>query len=137
MITTDVLADRVEMRAYGSVTLADCKVFEQISEKRVSLHQPLDLMIDLRAMTDCSLDVTLEELRYVRAHPDDFRRIAIITDDQLVTWNAWLSQFFTEADIQVFDSERGARRWLEGEDLSTELAAEAEAEAEARTAQSR
>lgn len=124
MITTDVLPDRVEMRAYGSVSLADCKAFEQLSERRAARQQPLDLLIDLRAMTDCSVDATLEEWRFIRAHPTDFRRIAIVTDDQLVTWNAWLSQFFTEADIEVFDGERAARRWLEGEDDSPEAAEE-------------
>lgn len=116
MITIDVLPERFEMRAYGSVSLADCKAFEELSAQRAARQQALDLLIDLRAMTECSLDATLEEWRFIRAHPSDFRRIAIVTDDQLVTWNAWLSQFFTEADIEVFDGERAARRWLEGED---------------------
>lgn len=138
MITTDILPGRVEMRAYGTLTLSDCKAFEALSDHQLARSaEPLDMMIDLRSMTDCSFDVALEELRFVRHHSLTLRRVAVLTDDQMVTWNAWLSQFFTEADIQVFDSERGARRWLEGEDLSTELAAEAEAEAEARTAQSR
>lgn len=117
MITTDVLPDRVEMRAYGIVTLSDCKAFEQISDTHAEQHQPLDLLIDLRAMAECSLDVAFEELRYVRTHRADFRRIAMLTDDQLVTWSAWLSQFFTEADIRVFPTERAARRWLEGDSL--------------------
>lgn len=120
MITTDVLTDRVEMRAYGIVTLSDCKTFEQISDRRIDLQQPLDLLIDLRAMTECSLDVALEELRYVRAHRSDFRRMAVLTDDQMVTWSAWLSQFFTEADIRVFRTERAARRWLDGDSMFEE-----------------
>lgn len=121
MITTDVLPDRVEMRAYGIVTLSDCKAFELISNAHAEQHRPLDLLIDLRAMAECSLDVALEELRYVRAHRADFRRIAVLTDDQMVTWSAWLSQFFTEADIRVFQTERAARRWLEGDNLLEDL----------------
>ncbi|MEN3112509.1 STAS/SEC14 domain-containing protein [Uliginosibacterium paludis] len=117
MITTDVLPDRVEMRAYGIVTLSDCKTFEQISDRRVEMHQPLDLLVDLRAMTECSLEVALEELRYVRAHRADFRRMAVLTDDQMVTWSAWLTQFFSEADIRVFQTERAARRWLDGDSV--------------------
>lgn len=113
MITTDVLPDRVEMRAYGTLTLSDCKAFEELSDYRVRFHHPINLLIDLRSMTACSLDVAMEEWRYVRAHQSDFARIAVLSDDQLVTWNAWLSQFFTEADIRVFQTERAARRWLD------------------------
>ena len=113
MITTDVLPERVEMRAYGTVTLADCKAFEEVSNARVHTNRPIDLLLDLRSMTGYSLDVAIEEWRYVRAHSTDFRRVAVLTDDQIVTWGAWLSQFFTEADIRVFQTERAARRWLD------------------------
>ncbi|MDQ7988315.1 MAG: STAS/SEC14 domain-containing protein [Candidatus Dactylopiibacterium sp.] len=129
MITTDVLPDRVEMRAYGSLTLADCKTFEDISDRQLqSQHRPMDLFIDLRSMTECSFDVAVEELRFVRQHRGDFNRVAVLTDDQLVTWSVWLSQFFTAADMRIFDTERAARRWLDGVDL---LEDEADAEAAA------
>lgn len=117
MITTDVRQDRVEIRAYGRLTLSDCQTFEQLSDYRVRFSGPIDLLLDLRSMTGYSLDVALEEWRYLRAHNTSIRRIALVTDDQFVTWGAWFSQFFTQADIRVFDSEHGARRWLEGEDL--------------------
>lgn len=116
MITTDVMPERVEMRAYGTVTLADCKAFEEVSDYRVRFSRPIDLLLDLRSMTGYSLDVALEEWRYVRAHTGDFRKVALLTDDQIVTWGAWLSQFFTDADIRIFETERAARRWLDGED---------------------
>lgn len=117
MITTDVSAERVEMRAYGTITIADCKIFEEISNYRLKFNGPIDLLLDLRSMTNCSLDVAIEELSYVRTHPKDFRKIALLTDDQFITWGAWLSQFFTEADIRVFETERAARHWLDGDSL--------------------
>ncbi|MDO6387595.1 STAS/SEC14 domain-containing protein [Uliginosibacterium sp. 31-12] len=122
MITTDVLPDRVEMRAYGTLTLADCKTFEELSDYRVRFNHPVDLLIDLRSMTSCSLDVAMEEWRYVRAHQSDFGKIALLTDDQLVSWSAWVSQFFTEADIRIFESERSARRWLDKDSQLEDLA---------------
>ena len=117
MITTDVSPERVEMRAYGTVTLSDCKAFEEASSYRVLFNRPIDLLFDLRSMTGYSLDVALEEWRYVRAHPTDFRKVALLTDDQFVTWGAWFSQFFTDADIRIFETERSARRWLDGDSL--------------------
>lgn len=121
MITTEVLPDRVEMHAYGTLTLADCKAFEELSDYRVRFQSPIDLLIDLRSMTGCSLDVTLEEWRYVREHRSDFNRIALLTDDQLVSWSAWVSQLLSDADIRVFETERAARRWLDNDSLIESL----------------
>jgi len=120
MITTDVTPERVEMRAYGTVTLSDCKAFEDVSNYRVLFNRPIDLLLDLRSMTSYSLDVALEEWRYARAHRSDFRRVAVLTDDQFVTWGAWLWQFFVDADIRIFETERAARRWLDGNSLLEE-----------------
>jgi hypothetical protein len=105
------------MRAYGKMTMADCKAFEDASNYRVLFNAPIDLLLDLRSMTGYSLDVAIEEWRYVRGHPNDFRRIAVLTDDQFVTWGAWLSQFFTQADIRIFETERAARHWLDNDSL--------------------
>ena len=113
MITTEALPDRVEMHAYGTLTLSDCKTFETLSDYRIRFHHPIDLLIDLRSMTSCSMDVTLEEWRYVRAHRNDFNKIALLTDDQMVSWSAWISQCLTDADIRIFSTERAARRWLD------------------------
>jgi hypothetical protein len=121
MITTDITPARVEMRAYGRLTLADCKVFEDLSNYRIHFNRPIDLLVDLRSMTGYSLDVALAELKYVRTHTHDLNHVALITDDQFVTWGAWLSQFFTAADICVFGTERAARRWLEGEEADSTL----------------
>jgi hypothetical protein len=32
-----------------------------------------------------------------------------------VTWSAWLSQTFVNADVEVFDSAEAARLWLDQE----------------------
>lgn len=116
MLTTDLLPDRIEMRAYGTLTLADFKAFEEESNYRIQFSGPIDVLLDLRNMLTCSIDAALEELRYVRAHPADFRRVAVLTSDQVVTWSTWLAQFFVDADIRVFDVEAEARQWLESAD---------------------
>ncbi len=125
MITTDVLPDRVELRAYGTVTVADCQAFEQASDYRVLFNRPIDLLLDLRGMESCSLDAAVREWKYARAHRHDFRHVAVIADTPLLSWGAWLSQLFMDAEVAVFSGERAARRWLEACASDAEAAAEA------------
>jgi len=44
---------------------------------------------------------------------NDFLRIAVLTDNQWISWSAWLSQAFVAADLRVFDDEADARAWLD------------------------
>ena len=46
-------------------------------------------------------------------HANDFKRIAVVTDSQWVTWSALLSQTFVNADVEVFDNADEARQWLD------------------------
>jgi hypothetical protein len=39
--------------------------------------------------------------------------VAVVTDSQWVTWSAWLSQTFVNADVEVFDSVDEAKGWLD------------------------
>jgi hypothetical protein len=72
----------------------------------------VNLLFDLRQMADFTLDMAWEEIKFSRAHSHDFGKIAVLTDSQWVTWSAWLSQTFVDADLQVFGDEQEARDWL-------------------------
>ena len=74
---------------------------------------PVDLLFDLRQMAGFTLDVAWEEIKFSRQHANDFRRVAVVTDSQWVTWSAWLSQTFVEADVEVFDTAAAASEWLD------------------------
>jgi len=113
MITTDIVGSQIEMRAYGRLTLADLKSFEVQSSDCPKGKGELDLLLDLRNLESTSLDALIEEWKYAHQHAGDFRRIAVISDDQLVGWGACLSQLFVEADVGTFDAEPAARSWLE------------------------
>jgi hypothetical protein len=53
----------------------------------------VNLLFDLRAMIDYTLDVAWEEIKFFsREHNHDFTKIAVVTDDQWITWQAWLSR---------------------------------------------
>lgn len=98
---------------YGEFTLADYKEFEELVNFKVKFEGPVNLLFDLRQMADFTLDMAWEEIKFSRAHSHDFGKVAVLTDSQWVTWSAWLSQAFVDADIEVFDDEQEARGWLE------------------------
>lgn len=112
MITTDQKESRVNLTVFGEFTLADYKEFEEVVNFKVKFEGPVDLCFDLSQMAGLTLDVAWEEIKFSRAHVNDFKRIAVVTDSQWVTWSAWLSQTFVNADVEVFDNAADAKVWL-------------------------
>jgi hypothetical protein len=113
MIVIDQTPNRVSASVFGEFTLADYKEFEEAVNYKVRFEGPVDLLFDLGRMADLTIDVAWEEIRFSRAHANDFKRIAVVTDSQWVTWSAWLSQTFVNADVEVFADAAEARSWLD------------------------
>jgi hypothetical protein len=113
MIVTDKQAHRVSVAVYGEFTLADYQEFETAVNAEIRFETPVDLFFDLREMNGATLDVAWEDLRFTRRHANDFRRIAVVTDSQWVTWSAWLAQTFISAEVEVFTAPEEALEWLE------------------------
>ena len=114
MITITHDAGQVDAVVFGEFTLSDYKEFEEVFNYTVRFEGPVNLFFDLRAMSGFTVDVALEEIRFARAHANDFAQIAVVTSDQWVSWSAWLSQLFVNADVRVFDDADDARAWLAG-----------------------
>jgi hypothetical protein len=104
---------RISAVVFGEFTLADYREFEELADYKIKFDGPLDLLFDLREMAGFTFDLALEEIRHTRRHARDFHRIAILTDDQWITWSAWVSQFFVEAEVQVFADAEDADLWLD------------------------
>jgi hypothetical protein len=113
MIVTEHQPHRVGLTVYGEFTLADYREFEELVNFKVKFEGPVDLLFDLRQMADYTFDVMLEELKFSRSHPNDFERIAVVTDSQWVAWSAWLSQIFVDAEMKIFDDAADAKAWLD------------------------
>lgn len=113
MIVIQNQTKRVEVNVYGEFTLADYKEFEDMVNYKVKFEGPVDLLFDLREMADFTLDVAWEDIVFARTHPNDFKRIAVLTHSQWVAWSAWLSQIFVRAEMRVFGEEAEARVWLD------------------------
>jgi hypothetical protein len=112
MIAIDHKEKLVTVTVLGEFTLADFKEFEDLVNFKVQFGGPVNLLFDLREMADFTVDMALEEIKFSRQHGNDFRRIAVLTDSQWVTWSAWLSQVVISADMRVFQDEEDARAWL-------------------------
>lgn len=114
MITTDHKEGRVNITVFGEFTLTDYKEFEELFNYKVQFEGPVSLFFDLREMSGFTMDMALEEIRFARAHAHDFVRIAVLTDDQWITWSAWLAQIFVDAEVRVFEDPDDAEAWLNG-----------------------
>ena len=113
MIVIDQKPHRVSVSVFGEFALADYREFEEAVNYKVKFEGPVDLLYDLTRMAGLTIDVAWEDIKFVRAHANDFKRIAVVSDSQWVTWSAWLSQTFVNADVEVFDNAGKARQWLD------------------------
>ena len=125
MISTENTEKMVAVTVFGEFTLADYKEFEDVVNYHIQFEGQVDLLFDLRQMAGFTLDVAWEEIKFSRQHAGDFRRIAVLTQDQWLTWSAWVSQLFVTAEVKVFDDEDEARAGLAA-DTAAETAGSAQ-----------
>jgi len=113
MITIDQTSHLLNIAVLGEFTLADFELFEENARQKLKEPAPVNLLFDLRAMIDYSVDVAWEEIKFFgREHPHDFAKIAVVTDDQWLVWQAWLSRLFVDADIRAFADYKEAKFWI-------------------------
>ena len=113
MITIQQNENLLNVAVLGEFTLADFKQFE--TQALYALQSPgeINLLFDLRDMIDYTVDVAWEEIKFFsREHQHDFSKIAVVTDDQWLTWQAWLSRLFVDADIRAFSDYDEAQAWV-------------------------
>lgn len=122
MITIEHNHNLISVGVFGEFTLSDYKEFEELVNYKVKFEGPVNLLFDFREMMGFTLDVAWEEIKFSRQHAHDFGRVAVLTEDQWLTWSAWLAQLFVDAEVLVFDDEASARAWLEEEAASEESA---------------
>lgn len=113
MITIQQNTNLLNVAVLGEFTLADFKQFEEQALYKLQSPGEVNLLFDLRDMIDYTLDVAWEEIRFFRSeHNHDFSKIAVVTDNQWQTWQAWLSRLFVDADIRVFPDYDPALAWV-------------------------
>ena len=121
MITIQRSPNLIDIAVLGEFTLADFKQIEdqalsQLNASKLTASGSISLLFDLRDMIDYTIDVALEEIKFFGgAHPAQFRKIAVVTNDQWITWQAWLSRLFVHADIRPFTAYDEAKAWVHSE----------------------
>ncbi|AUN95611.1 SpoIIAA family protein [Pseudazoarcus pumilus] len=113
MITIDQSEQRISIAVFGEFTLADYREFEEIFNYTHRFKGPVDLFIDLREMAGFTVDVAWEDIKFSRQHSKDFRRIAVLTESEWLTWSAWVTQLFVDGQVLVFNDEAEALAWIE------------------------
>ena len=115
MITIEQTKDSLNIAVLGEFTIADFKQFEENTLYKLKSSGEVDLIFDLRGMLAYTADVAWEEIKFFsREHNHDFNKIAVVTSDQWLTWQAWLSRLFVDADIRVFQDYAEAKAWVQG-----------------------
>lgn len=113
MITLQQTDQLLNIAVLGEFTLADFKQFEENALYKLKSPGEIDLLLDLRGMLNYTADVAWQEIKFFgQEHNHDFNRIAVVTSDQWITWQTWLSRLFVDADIRVFENYTDAQDWI-------------------------
>lgn len=112
MIVIQDERDLLKVNVYAELTLADYRELEQAITGRLKSEPKIKLLIDLTQMSGFTVDVAWEDIKFTKAHAHDFKRIAVASNDQWVSWLSWLSSAFTDADLKVFADADEASVWL-------------------------
>lgn len=118
MITIQHTPNLIDIAVLGEFTLVDFQQIEdqilrQLDASKLTAPNSVSLLFDFRDMVDYTIDVALEEMKFFgREHPAQFNKIAVVTTDQWITWQAWLSRLFVDAEIRPFAEYDEARAWV-------------------------
>jgi len=113
MITIQQTPALLNVAVLGEFTLADFKQFEENALYKLKSPGEFNLLFDLRDMIGYTVDVAWEEIKFFSGqHTHDFSKIAVVTDNQWITWQAWLSRIFVDADIRAFADYDEANAWV-------------------------
>ncbi len=113
MITIKQTPTLLNVAILGEFTLVDFKQFEEQALYQLKSPGTINLLFDLRDMISYTVDVAWKEIKFFsREHQHDFSKIAVVTDDQWITWQAWLSRLFIDADIRAFSDYQQAEAWV-------------------------
>ncbi|HBE91967.1 MAG TPA: STAS/SEC14 domain-containing protein [Gammaproteobacteria bacterium] len=112
MLTVEQRDECVTVSVMGELMLDDFREFESVVVSELEEHERVDVLMDLSNMTGFSIDAAWEDLKFSREHDKDFRRIAVITSDQWISWLVWLNGAFSGAQVQTFPEREDAEHWL-------------------------
>jgi SpoIIAA-like len=115
MITISHKNTLLKINVFGELTLDDYRELEQSIIKALESGEKIRLLFDLTTMSGFTVDVAWEDVKFVGAHTHDFERIAIVSNDQWLSWVSWINAAFTDAETRIFDSADEAMSWIQSD----------------------
>ncbi len=112
MISLQQRGDVVMISVLGQFTLDDFRQLEEHVLYSIKFQGLANMLVDLRDMLGYSVDVAWEEIRFSRDHVTGFGRVAIVSEDQWLSWLAWLQSLFVPTNLRVFGELDEAERWV-------------------------
>ena len=112
MIVIEQENELLKAHVYGEMTLDDFREFENAVASELEQFDHVNIVFDLTSMTGFSLDAALEEVRFNKAHANDYRKIAVVTESQWLSWVGWFATAFVSAEVRQFDDVESATGWL-------------------------
>jgi hypothetical protein len=124
MINISHEKDYIHVMVAGEFGLQDYKEFEDNVLYKFRFAGRTNVLFDLTQMLHYTIDVAIEELRFLHQHPHSFGYIAVVSQDQFINWGAWLSGLLSDAKVNMFDNVADAQRWLSDQADSADLVTE-------------
>ncbi|MDO4640813.1 MAG: STAS/SEC14 domain-containing protein [Neisseria sp.] len=102
----------LDIALFNEFTLEDFRNFEEAAlDIAQRVHRP-DLLLDLSMLKDFTIDMAVEQLKFLRGHENEFGRIAIVVDDVWIKLGAHISSLLTRQHPKYFDDVASAQAWL-------------------------
>lgn len=102
----------LDVALFGEFVLEDFKSFETALLEYLEKNDRPDVLVDLTEIVDFTVDMAIEELRFMRAHEHDFGRIAVVVNDGWISLATHISGLLTHTNLMHFDSLEAAQAWL-------------------------
>ncbi|ASK26449.1 SpoIIAA family protein [Neisseria chenwenguii] len=97
---------------YNEFTLEDFQELERaLLAEKGKIHLP-DILLDMSMLKDFTIDMAVEQVKFLNEHDNDFGRVAVVTDDIWIKLGARLSSLLTNQHPKYFEDTAKAQAWL-------------------------
>ena len=72
----------------------------------------MNVLLNLTGLLDFTVDMVLEELRFIREHQQDFGRVAIVSPEGWVSLAAHIAGLLSRTNSEYFDTPEDALAWV-------------------------
>ena len=97
---------------YNEFTLEDFRQFEEAALQAVKrVHRP-DVLLDLSMLKDFTIDMAVEQLKFMRNHYEFFCFFVFVVDDVWIRFGTHISSLLTQQHPKYFDDAVSAQAWL-------------------------